>query len=252
MAFYHKFKPEDMPEIRRLRSMRLRHSKLKEKTKRVDKYSKAILPDINWSKLSLDRNMVDEDTLDYMDILDSKIDSFRKDIADSLQGIFGEETTQLWDQIFNTDTPSEIKLAAEHMAEKYHSRSTKSRNRKSKCKNQTASKSPPKAVTKTPPKSPAKSPSTDKQSNEIDTTKSDTDDSPQETTPWSRVTAKGKRHWKSSTRTPQTTECQHGTPQITTFFKNIKTSSRYEIPSRPSKFDFSTHNGRPLNFNFMD
>lgn len=258
MAFNHKFKPEDMSEIRQLRSVYLKCFKLNEKCDRVDKISKAILPDIKWSKLSLGRDTVDENTLDLMDTLDSKILSFREEIAQSLEEIFDTESDQLGVRAYVGASTDEIRIAASDMATKYHKRSTKSRKiSKHKSKN-TSSNSPLKAqaVAKTTSKFQAKSPSTDKLANQLDVSKSTTESTSDnmETNTWTVVRDKRKTRRKSTRQTQESHECQAGpssTHQTTikSFFKTTKSSTNLQL-STPSKFDFFAGSVKPPVFGF--
>ena len=158
---YHKFNPSDMPEIRKLRSNMLRSHKLDLKLDRLDKISQAILPDINWNKLTVNVESFQEGSKikTCMNTLNSSIADFRLDMQNQIQDILQMASLELIHEAHASASTPEIYEAAYNMADKYHERNTKSGKRRRKRSTNKTKQTPPHSPTKfhkassSPPKS---------------------------------------------------------------------------------------------------
>jgi len=122
---YNKFKSTDMPEIRHVRSTLLKSLKLIKKTSRLDRITKAIVHDIDWQKLSVNVNSTDQDVQDRIDHLNSAIITFRSQLAEELEEIMHDISTNAEQQARNSASTPGIFDAASTMAHKYHARENK-------------------------------------------------------------------------------------------------------------------------------
>ena len=125
---YDKFKPTDMPEIRRVRSALLKSLKLVAKTNRLDKISKAIMPDVDWAKLSVNMSSLDPASKQLVDKLNHSLTSFRESLSDQLEDIMCSVSTDMEQRARKSSSPA-IFQAAATMAQKYHSREKKTTSR---------------------------------------------------------------------------------------------------------------------------
>jgi len=122
---HNKFEPDDMPEIRRIRSFLLKSFKLEAKLPRVDIITKAIIPDIDWNKLGLYKtviNWTDDELVEELESINTTITNFRKELAPKIAYIITETVDCLKR---TTGSTPEIFEAASTMAHKYHNREKK-------------------------------------------------------------------------------------------------------------------------------
>ena len=139
---YHQFDPSDMPEIRQLRSAVLRSLRLSSKLERLDKIANAIVPDIDWDKLSIDRDDLRYST--KMGKLDNRIRDFRDEVTEKLCEIILEISDDVLDEAKDSASDDRLYSAACDMAHNYHARSKKSRSRRKKyVKNSTDAQTSP-------------------------------------------------------------------------------------------------------------
>jgi len=119
---HNKFKATDMPEIRHVRSTLLKSLKLIKKTSRLDRITKAIVHDIDWLKLSINVNSTDQDAQDRIEHLNSAIITFRSQLAEELEEIMHDISTNAEHQARTSASTPGIFEAASTMAHKYHAR----------------------------------------------------------------------------------------------------------------------------------
>jgi len=151
-----KFNAADMPEIRHVRSALLKSLKLVKKTQRLDRITKAILPDIDWKKLSVNIPTTEQSIQTSIDDLNSSILNFRSSMAEQLEHIMCSIATGVEQQARTSASSSVIFEAASTMARKYNARdiqksSTRPRHQASTTplSNTTPSPRPAKPSTKT-------------------------------------------------------------------------------------------------------
>jgi len=120
-----KFNAADMPEIRHVRSALLKSLKLIKKTKRLDRITKAILPDIDWKKLSVNIPTIDQSIQTSIDDLNNSILNFRSSMAEQLEQIMCSISTTVEQQARTSASTPVIFTAAATMAQKYHARENK-------------------------------------------------------------------------------------------------------------------------------
>ena len=128
MSYKHKFDSSDMPEIRRVRSSLLISLKLVKKCKRLDKITKAILPDIDWNRLSVHSSMADESTNASIDKLNTALSEFRDSMSEQLEHIMCSLSTTIQDRARAAASSPDLFQSAATMAQKYHDRGNKSAN----------------------------------------------------------------------------------------------------------------------------
>lgn len=275
MAINHKFKPEDMPEVRRIRTETIKSYRLMYKAyEKNDKISKAIILDVNWNKIGIDLDTTDKKTKDAIKNISDSISAFQTNVAKQLQDIMESAAIHHGNRAYETYFNYDQREQAHEMAVKYWERmceKPKRKPKKSKSSNnafkiQETDKSS--SVRKSPTKPEAKSLPTDKQADKQNAVKSaaKTPEIPT-TTAWTLVKGKGKSPRKSSAETPKTTHCQPKTPvpnsTITKYFKTVKSTRRQtptlfdfskETPAfrAPTKFDFSNHISMPSRFDFTN
>ena len=163
---YHKFNPVDMPQIRALRSEYIRGFRLKSKVDRLDKITKAILPDIDWNKIGVKSVDVEKGCLTpEITDLESEISTFRDILKSKLETILCCISEAIInDQGIWEDEPDEhLSIAAREMAHKYHQKSTKAgrrhqRNSKVSKKGTENAQTRPTPPSKSPSKLSSKSP----------------------------------------------------------------------------------------------
>jgi hypothetical protein len=136
---YHEFNPSDMPEIRRLRSLFLKGLKLESKSERTTKIAQAIVPDINWAKLSLDVESLHKHPhiSTSIDSLDSLFTEFRAQLEEKLYDIIIAASFKLDQEAAESASNMEVYHAALDQATKYHNRNKSGRRRSRKSTNKT-------------------------------------------------------------------------------------------------------------------
>jgi len=133
----HKFKATDMPEIRLIRSQRIKAYKLEAKVSRMEIITKAIISDIDWKKLGIDVDL-DLDQEEFESV-NSLITNFRKELGDKISSVLNETSIFLLDQ--GASTP-ELSAAAFAMATKYYNREKKPTARPRTIKQSSSNKNP--------------------------------------------------------------------------------------------------------------
>ena len=126
-SIYHKIKPEDMPEVRRTRSLMMKYLKLMGKSGRTDRISKAILPDIDWCKLGIDPSSNYGYLQEEISDLTTELNNFRTSMAEKLESIMWGMADSFAEQAHAKSTSDDLFEAANDMAEKYVARSEKPR-----------------------------------------------------------------------------------------------------------------------------
>ena len=115
-----------MPEIRHVRSVLLKSMKLGQKSTRLDKISQAILPNIDWKKLSVDPSMADKSTKACINKLNTELNDFRNSISEQLEHILCSMSATIKNNAWAAASSPEIFQSAATMAQKYHDRGNKS------------------------------------------------------------------------------------------------------------------------------
>ena len=174
-----KFNAADMPEIRHVRSALLKSLKLVKKTTRLDKISKAILPNIDWKKLSVDPSMADESTQVCINKLWDSLNQFRDSMSEQLEHILCSMSTTIENNARAAASSPVIFQSAATMAQKYHDRGNKSVKRQHPSTKATASRNVSPATPKSAPVKPV--------SPQKPTTKSTTKSSVKVTAPPSKL-----------------------------------------------------------------
>ena len=143
-AIYHKYAESDMNEIRQVRNLALMTFKMREKTKRLDVITKAILPDIKWDRIAPNIDWGDlEDFEPEVVELNSAVAAFREEMARKLEVIIHKKANYAMELIHGGYEPR-ICEAAITMANKYHARTKKPRKqRPSKPRRHTATDKTP-------------------------------------------------------------------------------------------------------------
>ena len=132
---YHKFNSTEMEEIRQLRCSLLKAHKMESKYPRIEKIAKAIIADIDWSKLGMTEQAVEklEETKCFMEAVQPAIIAFREELSDLIRSAIHESFSEIREQALDSASTQEMYEAAELMANKYHERSRKrGKGRKSK------------------------------------------------------------------------------------------------------------------------
>ena len=252
MAVKHKFDSADMPAIRRMRNHLIKYRKLLFKTSRTERFSCAILPDVDLKKIGINFDIMDKQTKDEINKMRDCITTFRATMSTQLEEILFSAANSHYStamEIGHTlDETGEQFEAAEEMAEKYWERMNNKKHTKKISKptkkpaknTQIPSKSPPKPITKSPSfVKQAARPSAPKS-----TTKTPVTTPCRPTTNFGKATDNGQP--KSTTQTLQTTVHGLGKPSaqssMKTYFKTTKSSEA----TRQQRFPVSSS----LNFNF--
>ena len=129
-TIYHKYAESDMYEIRQVRLLALMTFKMREKSKRLDTITKAILPDIKWDRIApnIDWNDLEEFEPEVVE-LNAAVAAFREEMAKKLEVIIHKKADYAWELIHEAYEPH-ICEAAITMANKYHARTKKSGKRR--------------------------------------------------------------------------------------------------------------------------
>lgn len=276
MAAKLKFNPEDMPEVRRIRNHYFKYFKLCDKSeKRTKQISQAIIHNVNFKKMGLDMNIIDQETKEAIKKMSDSINTFRDTISTQMENILNLAANSHYHLV----NDAEIELLGEYgweescliigMAQKYWKRGAHcSKPAKKSRKNpqtppNTTTKTTPKTTTNTTPKtSPktitkpeAKSPSIPGPSKPKSTTQTSITTKVQPNRSSTKATNNTNSQLKSTIQTSQTTDVVR--PSTKTSMKNyfrttkVINPTRQQIFTAPSKSaDLSKHNTKPTKFDF--
>ena len=123
---HHKYAESDMDEIRQIRYVALMAYKMQDKSKRLDKITKAILPDIKWDRIAPNIHWDDlNESEPEVVALNNAVTAFREELAQKLKVIIHKKANYALDTVREAYDPH-IHEAGISMAQKYYARSKKS------------------------------------------------------------------------------------------------------------------------------